>query len=422
MYSGTVAASVYRHIQSSRPRRIVLLGFSHRRAGKGIAVPEIDSISTPLGATEIDLEAARVLAGHLPFHVSPESTLCDHSVEIQIPFLQVIAPDAKVLPLYIGSLSTEERTGAATRLRWLLNDETVFVASSDLTHYGRDFGYLPFPVNGETGEKLKDLDGDVIGAAASLDADLFLDELRALGSTVCGYQPIALLLETLRNAPGEEVFQETLDYQTSGEITSDYAHSVSYGALGYFPYSAFLLGRASQSALLESARRTLNQLQSTGDRHPVPATATPELLQRLGVFVTLYQKGELHGCIGRCRDPKPLASSVPRLTLSAALDDDRFRPLRGPDPVDIEVSVLSPFKRIRNPEQLIVGEHGGLLELNSRAGLLLPKVAPERGWNRHQFLNALAHKAGLPENVTGDPAARLSVFRAQVFGGGDEIG
>ena len=416
IYSGTVAAAVYRHIEATKPRRIVLLGFSHRRGVEGVAVPQVETISTPLGDTQMDLEGANALAGHSPFHSSQEQFLCDHSVELQLPFLQTVAPDAKVLPLYVGHLSQPDRITAANRLRWLLNDGAVFVASSDLTHYGREFGYLPFPVDDDTPGRLNSLDGDVMSAAGSLDAELFLEELRRNRSTVCGYEPISLLLETLRAAPGEEIFQETLDYQTSGEITSDFAHSVSYGGLGYFHASAFLLGPDARQALLESARRTMDDLQSTGQRHPVPAADTRELSQSLGIFITLYQRGDLQGCIGRCHDPEPLSLSVPHLTLSAALEDARFEPLRRSEAVEIEISVLSPFKRIRKPEHLIAGEHGGYLESGPRAGLLLPKVASERGWNAPQFLQALAQKAGLPSSIYETGGARLSVFRAQVFG------
>jgi uncharacterized protein (TIGR00296 family) len=103
------------------------------------------------------------------------------------------------------------------------------------------------------------------------------------------------------------------------------------------------------------------------------------------------------------------------MALSAALDDERFGPISRTEPVEIEVSVLSPMKRVRKPGQLIAGVHGGCLECGAQAGLLLPKVASERGWDSAQFLQVLTRKAGLPSNIYAEPAARLSVFRAQVF-------
>ncbi len=406
-YSGTVAAAAYRHIAERRPKRIVLLGFSHRGGIKGIAVPNVDEISTPLGVTQIDVEAASAF--------QKDAGLCDHSVEIQLPFLTVVAPDAKVLPLYAGHLDEAERGAAASQIRELLDGDTVLIASSDLTHYGRDFGFVPFPHDELTGTRLSEMDAGTMKSAGSLDAGLFLDELGESGSTVCGYEPIALLLEVLSGIAGDEIFQETLDYQTSGEITGDYSHSVSYGALGYFPYRSFTVSDEASQNLMDSARRTLEHLRATGEQHPTAAASLSELDQRLPVFVTLYQSGELLGCIGQVRRLDGLRDSVPHLTLSAALEDDRFEPLRPGSPVEIEISVLSPFKRIADPSPLIAGEHGGMIENVYSAGLLLPKVASERGWDRDQFLTALARKAGVGPDAYSDPGTHLSIFRAQVL-------
>lgn len=409
MYSGTVAAASYRHVELERPSRIVLLGFSHRRGMNGIAAPSHEAFSTPLGVAEVDTEALREL------QVIPEPGLCDHSVDIQFPFIQTVAPQASVVPLYVGRLSKEQRSSAARRLRCLLDGRTVFLASSDLTHYGAEFGYLPFPVNERTPERLKEMDEDLIAAASSLDPDLFIDEIRRVRSTVCGSEPIALLLETLNGVADEEVFEERLDYQTSGEIVSDYSHSVSYAALGYFRNSAFQLSAAASADLIESVRKTVDAMQATGDRNVIEARDTDELSQRLGAFVTIYQQGRLQGCIGRCREPEPLFHLAPELGLSAALDDNRFDPLRRSEPVDIEISILTPFKRVRSRDQVLAGEHGAYLEWGSQAGLLLPKVASERDWNTSQFLTALARKMGLPDSIYQEPSARLSVFRAQVL-------
>ncbi len=231
IYSGVVAAAAYRHVALQRPARIVLLGFSHHGGGSGVEIPDIGAISTPFGDVPFDEDTMRSLARRPPFHISPESALCDHSVEIQLPFIQWTAPDALVAPLYVGRLSPSERATVAVALQSVL-DDAVLIASSDLTHYGRGFGYTPFPPDAHVAERLRQLDAQIIEAAATLDPDMFLDEVQRTRSTACGYEPIALLLETLR---GRRLVQHTLDYQTSGELTGDYTHSVSYAALGYFP-------------------------------------------------------------------------------------------------------------------------------------------------------------------------------------------
>lgn len=419
VYSGRVAAAVYRHLEQQQPRTVIVAGFAHRGAPEGILLPEIGSYQTPLGRVAVDTETAQRLAARAPFRFAPESRLCDHSVEIQLPLLQKAAPQAAIVPLYVSSLDAAARQAAAGHLADCLTPGTVLLASSDLTHYGRGFRYEPFPVDWAVAERLRKLDEEVIEAAGSLQEEFFLETLRRTGATVCGYNPISLLLATVRRLDfGHEYFQQTLDYQTSGEITGDYHHSVSYGALGYFPHTSFELDQDDQSFLLDLARRTLAHYQQTGKTTPppFPSSGRPALARRAGVFVTLHSDGKLRGCIGNVFPVEPLEQAVPQLTLAAALDDPRFDPVsREEHGLEIEISVLSPMKRILRPEELRAGEHGALLRLGARQGLLLPQVASERGWTAEQFLRALGNKAGAGQQACWDPAAKLYVFRAQVF-------
>jgi AmmeMemoRadiSam system protein B len=218
-YSGVVASAVYRALAARKPRRVILLGFSHSVPHEGVTAPEEHTIRTPLG----DLPLEEALFSRAP--------LCDHSVEIQLPFLQVSVPGVKIEALYVGDLSLQDRAESAAVLRNQLDRGTVLIASSDFTHYGRRFGYMPFPVDEHTPVRLDALDRRVMDAMSRIDAQAFLAELRESGSTLCGYNPIALLLETV--APMGPV-QHVLDYQKSGEITGDWHHSVSYAALGYY--------------------------------------------------------------------------------------------------------------------------------------------------------------------------------------------
>lgn len=416
-YSGTVAASVYRHLAASGIRRVLLLGFSHSRRISGLVIPDIDAYSTPLGDVETDRAAAARLLTYGVFRSASSEAVYDHSVEIQMPLLRAAVPEARVVPLYVGALNASERAEAARHLASLIEPGTALVASSDFTHYGRDFGYQPFAADDRIAKRLEELDDRMMDAASSLDPSLFQEELDATGCTICGRAPIGLLLETLSQLHGDEIFQERLDYQTSGEITGDYRHCVSYAGLGYFPVSSFWIGEEEQALLLASARRTLDDFRRTGVRSVVPPERqTAALARHGGAFVTLYRGGELRGCIGHVSERAPLAESIPELALSAALDDPRFRPL---DPIEqdlfIEISLLSPLKRVRGPHAVVLGEHGVVLETDGHRALLLPKVPTERGWTLRQFLDALAHKAGVGPRVYEKAGTRLSVFRAQVF-------
>jgi AmmeMemoRadiSam system protein B/AmmeMemoRadiSam system protein A len=421
VYSGTVAAAAYRHVAQQQPQRIVLLGFAHRGCPPGIFIPDIECFRTPLGEVRVDRDCAEEILAHPLFRRMPESRLCDHSVEIQLPLLQKAAPDAQIVPLYIGHLDQSFREEAGGRLADWMQSGTVFLASSDLTHYGSLFHYQPFSVDKHTGSRLRELDYEVIEAAGSLRGELFLETLRETASTVCGYEPIALLLAALRHKDnGQEIFQEVLDYQTSGEITGDYHHSVSYGALGYFPISSFEITAVEQSALLEMARQALRSYQQTGQRIPENPTFLERhmcgLNRRFGGFVTLRKEEQLRGCLGRIAADQPLRTLIPELTLAAALEDCRFQPVAPSETgIEIEISLLSPMRRILQIEDFRVNVHGAFLKTKASQGLLLPQVATERNWNAAQFFDALVRKAGVQPAACSDPGTRLYVFRTQVI-------
>lgn len=408
-YSGTVAAAVYRSLQEQKPERVVLLGFPHRGGLSGVAAPDVDSIATPLGAVTLD-------GAFGDFPRLDEALLCDHSCEIQLPFLQKAAPGARLTMLYIGRMGVSQRRAAAAQLAAQWHPGVVFLASSDFTHYGRSFGYVPFPCDGAVGERLHELDHTCIEAASSFDSELFLETVTARGATICGTGPIALLLDTLHHLSANGIYQTVLDYQTSGEITGDRRTSVSYAALGYYPRASFDLPADDRVALLDAAARTLAHLRQTGQRRVMLAGGSALLGVRRGAFVSLHRGEELLGCVGNPAGCKPLREEVSDLTLAAALDDPRFRPAASQHgPIDIELSVLTPFRRIRGPEGFEVGRHGGFLRLGERSGLLLPQVANRHEWTVEDFLKALARKSGLPPRAWRDIAARLDVFEAQAF-------
>jgi AmmeMemoRadiSam system protein B/AmmeMemoRadiSam system protein A len=408
-YSGTVAAAVYRSLEDLNPERVVALAFPHQGGLDGVAAPDVDAISTPLGEAAID----PAFGG---FPLVPDSRVSDHSFEIQLPFLQRAVPRALITPLYVGRLSAEGRAAAAERLAACRRPGVALVASSDFTHYGRSFGFTPFPPDRAAAGRLKELDYECMEAAGTLDSARFLETLDRNGATVCGSGPIALLMDTLRRLDGK-LYLDTLDYQTSGELTGDYRHSVSYAALGWFPRASFNLDESDRAALRESAEKTLDALRRTGRRQAIPATGgSPALQGRRGLFVSLHQGQELLGCIGNIAGRGPMAEEAAELTLAAALEDPRFRPAaEAAGPIHIEISALTPFRRIFDAAQCRAGTHGLFLKLGGRSGLLLPQVAAERGWQAEEFLEAVARKSGLGKHAWRDPKARLYVFEAEVF-------
>lgn len=417
-YSGRVAAAVFRRLSGQPPDSVVLLGFSHRGGPFGLWAPEVAGYTTPLGNIAVDGERLEKLLESGAARRMDEAALCDHSVEIQLPLIQWACPDAVVLPLYVAGLGEDERRRNAEALASLAGPGVVFLASSDFTHFGAPFGYQPFPVNKLTRGRLHDLDADFIEAAGSIDPGFFLRYLSAQKATVCGREPMALLLEILRALePARDFYQQTLDYMTSGELTGDYSHCVSYAALGYVSWESLQLGSEDAELLLDCARRTIGRYRETGRPDPAaPLRETPALKRPAAAFVSLHKNGELRGCVGRIAAEEPLGRTVPEMTLAAALEDSRFPPLgRDETGIEIEVSVLSPMRRLADPQRLRPGVDGGYLKLGDRSGLLLPQVARERDWNSARFLAALASKAHLSEKAYADPASRLYSFRAQVI-------
>lgn len=152
----------------------------------------------------------------------------------------------------------------------------------------------------------------------------------------------------------------------------------------------------------------------------------PKLLNDLplcGVFVTLHLEERLRGCIGFIEGREELKYSLKDAAYSAAFRDPRFPPLREDEweKTDLEISLLSPLIKIASPDELVMGEHGALIESGSSHGLFLPQVATEQGWDRETFMNHLCAKAGLPMEFWHRGRFTLYSFTAQVFGKKDDI-
>jgi AmmeMemoRadiSam system protein B len=229
-YSGAVAAAAYRQLQGQAWRRAVILAPSHRSDHRGFAVLDADAFATPLGLVAIDRETVH-LAGHPLVRIDPAPFRGEHSLEIQLPFLQCVLPDVPVVPLLAGRLEGDDDVSARELLGRLADEDTVFLVSSDFTHFGRRFGYVPFePIDAADALRLiGDLDRGAIEPALHCDPDAFRRHLERTGDTVCGQVPIQAFLSWARG----RLSGTLLDYRTSIDVTGDYEHCVSYAALGY---------------------------------------------------------------------------------------------------------------------------------------------------------------------------------------------
>jgi hypothetical protein len=182
--------------------------------------------------------------------------------------------------------------------------------------------------------------------------------------------------------------------------------------------SRMLLNDAQRKRLLQIARGSITSYVRDGKAGSFTEKDTV-LNEPMGAFVTLHEKGELRGCIGNMVGQGPLYKTVADMAIQAATGDPRF-PVLSPaeiDKVDIEISVLSPMKKVSGPEEIKVPGHGVMVRRGFRSGVYLPQVATETGWNKEEFLTSLcAHKAGLAPDAWKDPATDIYVFTAEVFG------
>lgn len=229
VYSGAVAAAGFRLVRGDTYRRVLLLGPSHYSAFRGATVPQADAWSTPLGPVPIDREAVRSLSSATGFQEDDRPFHREHSLEAELPFLQeALEPGWQLVPVLLGidaSSATAESLAAA--LSELTGPDCLMVASSDFTHYGRSFQYVPFTER--IPESLRELDLGAVRHIEELDVEGFESYVDRTGATICGRNAIGLLMRLVPDGTDASLVL----YDTSGRMTDDWSHTVSYAAVAF---------------------------------------------------------------------------------------------------------------------------------------------------------------------------------------------
>ncbi|MCL2670134.1 MAG: AmmeMemoRadiSam system protein B [Syntrophaceae bacterium] len=426
IYSGQICADGWNQARGREIETVVLLGTNH-------TTPEFRKISlyggggfqTPLGIAATDREVTAYLAASPDCLFEDKPHIREHSLEVQVPFAQVLFPKAKIVAAIVG----EADLGLCTRLgnilaKNLAGRKALIVASSDLSHY-------------PPAEVAEEVDKKVLAAVASLDPARFQEVIQeqercqfpGLHTCACGEATIMAAMAAAKalGATGGRV----VSYAHSGDIPiGEQNRVVGYGAVvfaGDLPpateavpekpaASGGTLTKADQQGLLALARNTITLFLTT-QTVPLPRDFSPAVRELHGVFVTLKKRGDLRGCIGRMIPDRPLAALVGAIALQSAFEDPRFPAVSFSEmpELQIEISVLSPMQPVSGPEAIVVGRDGVLLQKGSHSAVFLPQVAPEQGWGREEMLNHLSMKAGLSASAW-QAGARFSIFQSQVFG------
>jgi AmmeMemoRadiSam system protein B/AmmeMemoRadiSam system protein A len=417
-YSGPVAAYSYALLKGRKYDRVVVIAPSHYEAFGFSSVYDGAAYTTPFGQVPVDQAFAKKLAGMSslirlsPTGHTPSADKPEHSIEVQLPFLQRVLGPFQLVPVIMGDQSYDACRALGVALAKLVaGTNTLILASSDLSHY-------------HTYDQAVTEDHKTLKAIGEYD---YFDLSRNLDLRVweaCGGGPIVAAMIAAERLGATEA--KVLHYANTGDVTGDHSRVVGYGAValvkgagaGKLAEAPFALSTREKDALLKIARTSVETSVRTGKPYEASTGGLETLAQERGAFVTLTKNGQLRGCIGYVAPLKPLYIAVRDVAQMAALRDTRFRPVTAAELGDLqyEISVLSPLRRVADVQAIRLGVDGVLLHTSGNEGLFLPQVATEEGWDRATLLEQLCSKAGLPAGSWKSAGADLFRFTALVFG------
>ncbi|HUV88555.1 MAG TPA: AmmeMemoRadiSam system protein B [Anaerolineae bacterium] len=417
-YSGPVAAVGFRQLQGAPVDVAIVVAPDHQPPlSNPVSVWAEGGFETPLGIVPVDVELAQALIEADPrITFDPAAHAGEHAIEIELPFLQRACPTCRVVPVLMGNddeATVQMLADALVKVlqgRQSASASAVVIASSDLSHY-------PSYDNARAvdGATLAAVETGVPARVRETIGALMGAGVPNLATCACGEGPILVAMRVAQGLGADTV--SVLYYANSGDSSQgDQSQVVGYGAVMLWRYEPPDLTPAQREELLALARTAIAEYLKTGEI-PEYETGDPILNRRSGTFVTLRENSELRGCIGHTRGDQPLYQVVQQMAVAAATEDPRFPPLKPEelDQVTLEISVLSPFRRVTDTGQIQVGTHGLMIFADGHQGLLLPQVPVEQGWDREEFLENLCLKAGLaPDCQARQPA--LYAFTAVVFG------
>lgn len=415
VFSGKVAASGYNQVDPDKEyENVFVIAASHQVSFPGASIYNQGDYVTPLGNVKVNLELANKLISENPVFVfNPEADRTEHSLEVQIPFLQYhLKKNFKLVPIVLGTQSEETCRKIAKALKPWFNNRNLFVFSTDFSHY-------PAYADAQLADKAT---CDAIVAGSPEDLMKFLNNYQRknvpdLATNLCGWTAILVMLNLIDHQP--EIKITPVQYLNSGDSKyGDKNQVVGYWSIALTTNnSGFDFTRDEKTRLLKIARNTIERYLRDRRIPDDNATSYTESMKiHAGAFVTLKEDGALRGCLGRFSSDMPLYKLIREMAVASATEDTRFDPVKigEIEQLDIEISVLSPMKKITSPKEIILGKHGIYIKKGSSSGTFLPQVATETGWTIEEFLGHCARdKAGIGWNGWKD--AELFIYEACVF-------
>jgi len=413
-YSGETAGHTFKVLSDKKINQIIVVGFSHRKNYDGIAVLDKQGYKTPLGVLDSDRGMVEnIVSKSDKIFVRNDIFQEENSVELLIPFIQVSLDNPKALLLAIGKQSKENCQILGDALYEIVKDnpKTVIVASTDMSHYLPR--RLAKVVDLGTSEMITKMDQDYL-----IDAVTGQNKMCGSGAVVATMIAAKKLgadkfkvLHRANSSKTENQDEKVVGYLSGAFIRSDKSKNIKEENMEQ------LLNDEQRAKLLKLARDTIN-LQIKKAKKIVSPINDPALQEIYGVFVTLHKQDNLRGCIGNIIGKIPLDQGVIEMAIAASTQDPRFPSVTKSeiDDLELEISVLSPLKKIDSPAEIILGKHGVLVKKGFKSGVYLPQVADETGWSKEEFMSSLCmHKAGIPANSWKSGDCEIYVFTAEVF-------
>ena len=414
VFSGQVAANAINQLNPDKNYdNVFVIGSSHSISFDGASIYNIGDYKIPGTNIKVNHElSSELIKNNEVFTFVKKAHSQEHSLEVQLPFLYYhLKEDFKIIPIIIGTNNIEKIKKIAEALKPFFNNKNAFVFSTDFSHYPdyedaveNDKRTAEVFIKNKPNEFIKILEQNS------------QKNIKNLATSACGWTNLLTLLYITKNM--QKVDFQLIDYKNSGD--SKYGSNdkvVGYYAISISKENKFSLTNNEKSELKNIAKLTLRKNILGEKTQKIKAeNLSDNLKMNIGAFVTLYNNGQLRGCIGRFLPDIPLYKVVQEMALSAAKFDTRFSPVSADelDDIDIEISVLTPLQKITNSDEIKIGRDGIYIVKDGRSGTFLPQVATENNWNTLQFLEYCSeHKVGIGKN--GWKNASLFIYQAIVF-------